>query len=68
MQQLNLYPTLGYTFVKDILNIVLQTSKPPNTPYSSEVVRYLLERQVVSTNMVEGGLLTILRLKDDWVC
>ncbi|KAF9006748.1 hypothetical protein BDQ17DRAFT_1352325 [Cyathus striatus] len=59
-------PELDYTFVKDILNIVLQVGKPANAPYSSEVVRYLLGNKVVSTAMVEGGILATLRVKGDW--
>ncbi|KAF8076806.1 hypothetical protein FPV67DRAFT_1472732 [Lyophyllum atratum] len=57
---------LSYDFVKDLLVTVLQQSKPANTPYSSEVVRYLLKRQLVSGNMVDGGLLAALRFKSDW--
>lgn len=60
------HPVLGYAFVKDLLMVVLQPSKPANVSYSSEVVRHLLSRQVVSANMVEGGLLAVLRSKNDW--
>lgn len=69
VQQLNSdsHPVLGYAFVKDLLMVVLQPSKPANVSYSSEVVRHLLSRQVVSANMVEGGLLAVLRSKNDWV-
>ncbi|KIK64736.1 hypothetical protein GYMLUDRAFT_240697 [Collybiopsis luxurians FD-317 M1] len=56
----------GYNFTKDVLNIVLQPSKPANTPYSSQVMQHLLEKNVVSTSMVDGGLLPLLRLRYDW--
>jgi hypothetical protein len=37
--------------------------------YSPEVLKYLLERRVVSSGMVDGGngLLTALRARNDWV-
>ncbi len=56
-----------YVFVKELLAAVLQPGKPANLPYSSEVVRHLLERGVVNANMVETGLLSLLRLRNDWV-
>ncbi|PBK67026.1 hypothetical protein ARMSODRAFT_1020992 [Armillaria solidipes] len=55
-----------YVFVKELLAAVLQPGKPANLPYSSEVVRHLLERGVVNANMVETGLLSLLRLRNDW--
>ncbi|GLB34213.1 hypothetical protein LshimejAT787_0110970 [Lyophyllum shimeji] len=58
--------SLSYAFVKDLLVTVLQPSKPANTPYSPEVVRYLLNRQLVTGNMIDGGLLAALRAKNDW--
>lgn len=36
-------------------------------PYSSKVVRYLLEKRCVSSGMVKGGLLPALRMHNDWV-
>ncbi|KAF9266181.1 hypothetical protein L218DRAFT_956557 [Marasmius fiardii PR-910] len=56
----------GYAFVKDVLNAVLRPTQPQNTPYSSQVVRHLLEKKVVSTNMSQSGLLSALRLRNDW--
>ncbi|PBK93853.1 hypothetical protein ARMGADRAFT_1062677 [Armillaria gallica] len=55
-----------YVFVKELLSAVLQPGKPANLPYSSEVVRHLLERGVVNANMAETGLLSLLRLRNDW--
>jgi len=49
------------------MNIVLQPSKPSNTPYSSQIVQHLLEKETVSAGMVEVGLLAVLRLRNDWV-
>ncbi|KAG6861980.1 hypothetical protein C0995_009164 [Termitomyces sp. Mi166 len=57
---------LSHAFVKDLLTTVIQPSKPANTPYSSEVVKYLLNRKVVSSSMLDGGLLAALRYKNDW--
>ena len=36
-------------------------------PYSPKIVRHLLEKRCVSSNMVSGGLLPALRLRKDWV-
>ncbi|KAF9461998.1 hypothetical protein BDZ94DRAFT_1262189 [Collybia nuda] len=63
---INSHPALDYAFVKDLLTTIFQLSKPANTPYSSEVLRYLLDRRLVSGTMVGGGLLAALRLKGDW--
>ncbi|KAG6900424.1 hypothetical protein C0993_010812 [Termitomyces sp. T159_Od127] len=57
---------LSHNFVKDLLTTVIQPSKPANTPYSSEVVKYLLNRKLVNSSMLEGGLLAALRYKNDW--
>ncbi|KAJ4472786.1 hypothetical protein C8J55DRAFT_140911 [Lentinula edodes] len=61
-------PTLyGYNFTKEILNIVLQPSKPTKkTLYSSKIVQHLLEKKVVSAGMVEADLLGMLRSHNDW--
>ncbi|KAJ3992530.1 hypothetical protein F5050DRAFT_1579367 [Lentinula boryana] len=56
----------GYNFTKEILNIVLQPSKPLKTVYSSKIVLHLLEKKVVSTGMLEAGILPMLRLRNDW--
>lgn len=68
-------PSLSFTFVRDVLNTVLSTSIKSNkahlspSSYSPEVLKYLLERRVVSSGMVDGGngLLTALRARNDWV-
>ncbi|KAJ7118777.1 hypothetical protein C8R44DRAFT_853923 [Mycena epipterygia] len=58
---------LGHSFVRDLLVAVLQPAKPPSsTPYSPAIVRFLLERRVVSASMIEGGLLAALKLRGDW--
>ncbi|KXN89507.1 hypothetical protein AN958_05669 [Leucoagaricus sp. SymC.cos] len=56
----------GYTFVKDLLEVTIQPQKPPSPLYSSEVVRLLIEKGVVRSAMLEGGLLASLRLRNDW--
>lgn len=60
---------LGYQFVQDVLEIVFRQPKSvmEGIPYSPKIVRYVLERRAVSSGMVEGGLLPILRLRKDWV-
>ncbi|KAF9528037.1 hypothetical protein CPB83DRAFT_907189 [Crepidotus variabilis] len=72
--------SMDYNFVKELLELLLVPSNDvPRTPslgseskgvaYSSEIVRYLLERRVVSSLMLVsyGGLLGVLRTKGDWV-
>lgn len=58
----------GYSFVKDILETVVQPQKPPNPLYSSEIVRHLVEKGLVNSTMLEGGILASLRARNDWVC
>jgi hypothetical protein len=53
--------------VKELLDIVLQPAVGADLPYSSKVLRFLLEKRAVSANMVEGGLLHALKLRNDWV-
>ncbi|PFH50149.1 hypothetical protein AMATHDRAFT_48133 [Amanita thiersii Skay4041] len=61
--------TYGYGFVKRVLEVVLQPEKnPASVIYSSEIVRHLMQRRVVSAGMVEGGLVKVLKAKNDWVC
>jgi len=60
---------LGHEFVKELLNIILQPTKPKtgdDIPYSPKILQYLLERRVVSAGMVESGFLGVLRLRGDW--
>lgn len=56
---------MGYTFVKEVLNIVLPSK--PTKAYSSELVGHLLRREVVSASMVPDGLLTTLQVENDSV-
>ncbi|KAL0577449.1 hypothetical protein V5O48_004518 [Marasmius crinis-equi] len=56
----------GYPFVKDVLNVVLRTTQPQNVPYSSQVVRHLLGKRLVSSSMLDSGILLALRLRNDW--
>ncbi|KAF5365135.1 hypothetical protein D9757_012599 [Collybiopsis confluens] len=57
-----------YNFVNEVLSVVLQTSKPAtgNVPYSSDIVKHLLEQKVVSGSIIDGGLLRVLRMRNDW--
>lgn len=57
----------GYEFVKDILDAVIQPQKPPNSLYSSEIVRRLIQKGVVRSAMVAADLLVSLRMRNDWV-
>ncbi|KAH8096702.1 hypothetical protein BXZ70DRAFT_331420 [Cristinia sonorae] len=58
----------GYKFVQDLLEILFKQLKAAadTMVYSPKVVRYLVERKVVSSGMVEGGLLPALRARNDW--
>ena len=61
---------LEYNFVKELLNIILLRMQPNSnvtaagaaSAYSPEIIRYLLEKQVVCSAMIEGpgGLLGAL--------
>lgn len=64
---MNYQVTYGYSFVKDVLVTSLQPTKPANFPYSSDVVRRLIQAGVVSSSMLDSNLLTVLRLRNDWV-
>ncbi|EIN11073.1 hypothetical protein PUNSTDRAFT_142926 [Punctularia strigosozonata HHB-11173 SS5] len=65
-------PQLGSNFVKKVVHMMLSSgqgkTKATRSPriYSPKVMQYLLERRVISSTMVEGGLLTALRTKRDW--
>ena len=61
--------------MKELLNIVLLLRLQPNSnltaanAYSSEIIQYLLEKQVICSAMIDapGGLLGALRARNDWV-
>lgn len=59
----------GYEFVKQVLGITLQAPEgiSPKTPHSAKIVRHLLEKRCVSSNMVPGGLFPALLSRKDWV-
>lgn len=68
--------TFAYNFVQELLGVIFfpsSVSLRHNTPnkkvYASEIVRYLLERRVVSSSMLasHGGILSVLRVHGDWV-
>lgn len=65
-------PYMSWVFVKTLLDLLLPSQKvgvgqvKALRPYSSKVMRYILERRVVSSAMVEGGLLRALKAKNDW--
>ncbi|KAF7294700.1 hypothetical protein MIND_01007200 [Mycena indigotica] len=52
----------GHSLLSDILTAVLHTSGA----YSHRIVKFLLEKRVVSASMVDGGLLTALKHHNDW--
>jgi len=58
---------LTHAFVRQLLEIVVQPSKPGSASYSPKVVQSLLRRQVVTWGMLDGNLLSLLRLRKDWV-
>ncbi|KAL0070179.1 hypothetical protein AAF712_002669 [Marasmius tenuissimus] len=56
----------GYGFIKDVLNIVLRPTQLQTVTYSSQIVKHLLEKKLVSSSMLDSGLLAALRLRNDW--
>ncbi|KIJ69813.1 hypothetical protein HYDPIDRAFT_178256 [Hydnomerulius pinastri MD-312] len=58
--------SLGHEFVKKIINTILLPEPPTDYQYSPRIVRYLLENGMVSTIMLNGKLLTMLRQRGDW--
>ncbi|CAA7259375.1 unnamed protein product [Cyclocybe aegerita] len=61
---------LQHNFVKEVLELVLLPAPDSKalSAYASEIVRYLLERQLACSSMISmpGGLLGALRLRADW--
>ncbi|KAI1796095.1 hypothetical protein LXA43DRAFT_652845 [Ganoderma leucocontextum] len=60
-----------YPVVQGVLEFVLRApshvqSKAQTAAYSSKIVRHLLESRVVSSSMVEGGVLPALAERNDW--
>ncbi|KAI9513303.1 hypothetical protein F5148DRAFT_1372599 [Russula earlei] len=55
----------GHEFVREILDIVLQ-SKSTSALYPSKIVHHLLENRVVSATMLSQSLLGLLAEKQDW--
>lgn len=59
---------LGHEFVKQVIRIVLQPGKAAGGPYSPKVMLHLLEQRVVTSVMLDEGLLPTLMIRCDWVC
>lgn len=61
----------SHHFVQRLLGIVFKQTKgttaPNDIPYSPKIVQYLLEKKVVTSGMVEKGLFSALKLRQDWV-
>lgn len=58
----------GHEFVREILDIVLQSpSKSAATLYPAKTVRHLLENRVVTASMLSQSLLGLLVERKDWV-
>ena len=58
----------GHEFVREILDIVLQSpSKSAATLYPAKIVHHLLENRVVTANMLSQSLLGLLLERKDWV-
>ncbi|KAF8897865.1 hypothetical protein BD779DRAFT_1465949 [Infundibulicybe gibba] len=57
---------LDYMLIQTILDIVIQPSKVGNVVYLPDVVRFMLEHRMISGNMLNGGVFTALRLRNDW--
>lgn len=59
---------LGYNFVKELLEVLLPPKPTGAGVYPVEIMKTLLGRRaVVSSSMVENGLLRALRERNDWV-
>ncbi|KAG2013070.1 hypothetical protein CC2G_010007 [Coprinopsis cinerea AmutBmut pab1-1] len=62
-------PVFAHGFVKEIVDLVLPPLKSTGkAPYqhSAEILKALLERNLVFNGMVEGGILPALRARNDW--
>jgi hypothetical protein len=60
--------TFGHEFVREILDIVLQTpSKSAATLYPAKTVHHLLENRLLSASMLSQSLLGFLAERKDWV-
>jgi len=58
----------GHEFVREILDIVLQSpSKSTATLYPAKTVHHLLESRVVTASMLSQSLLGLLVERKDWV-
>lgn len=59
---------LDYNFVKELLEVVLPPVSKTAPKHAPQIVKSLLGRRaVVSSAMVEGGLLRQLRERSEWV-
>ncbi|KAI0268165.1 hypothetical protein BC834DRAFT_933308 [Gloeopeniophorella convolvens] len=56
----------GHEFVRKILEIVMQPSKPASTLYPAKTIRHILEKRVVTAGMLSKGLLGLLMDHKDW--
>lgn len=60
--------SFGHEFVREILDIVLQSpSKSAATLYPAKIVHHLLENRVVTASMLSQSLLGLLVERKDWV-
>ncbi|KLO08508.1 hypothetical protein SCHPADRAFT_1000874 [Schizopora paradoxa] len=61
---------ISSAFTHSVTSRLVQSSLPvdakPRTPYSPKILRYLLERGLVSNSMLNCGLLPALCLRSDW--
>ena len=60
-------PLFGHEFVREILDIILQPSKPASTLYPNKTTYYLLKNRVVSSGMLSQSLLELFTERKDWV-
>ncbi|KII94615.1 hypothetical protein PLICRDRAFT_47642 [Plicaturopsis crispa FD-325 SS-3] len=61
----NAEPALSSPFVRDLLAAILPASTPRSIPCTA-IMQYLLEKDLVSSTMVDGGLLNALLTRNDW--
>ena len=58
----------SHHFVQQLLGILFKQTKESNAlPYSPKIVKHLLDKKVVTSGMLEMGLIPALKSKQDWV-
>lgn len=67
MDSVDISSAFTHSVTSRLVQSLLPADAKPRTPYSPKLLRYLLERGLVSNSMLNGGLLPALCLRSDWV-